>query len=1419
MDHFIKKITVDLNINERKDAYEFQNKVSDLFRRRLNKLTETILDEFSNPSVTIQIPLLEIDLGDIRSNFFEADFLKYYEKQLREAIAKQVRKSRSNTSIASTSQTVTAQPTQQSQLEILVFYLENGRLPANAPKDINLNELLQNILNSQKALVLQTLKPLIKQKKVIHRLVYAFSTQNTEQLLQHFAPQSFTPIQTAMQNVFSIFKSNLHSIRRQKLHKQLLLIAMELLQQSVIKTNNFNLNLDSLNAAFLKVLPKEWQQTQNPIHSTSFVIQEEKNLNLKEVATMPYKQVKQLLRQAENRHQIITNGNQQQLFVILDTLSADKSAAIQKIIQDVLTNKPETARAKTLRNIVWSTILEYLSFRQSPSDINTTKLTKAIKKNPIIRQLKQQKQLQEQYQKQQQRERQQREQQREQQRQQPQAVPPKSVNTLNIQTLLDLPYIEVKQLLTSNENQQRIVTTSKQQELFDLVTMLSGEHFADIQKIIKEIIDKIDNKQFTISPITLKNIIWSITLEYLAKSQSTKTIRVQTIKQNIENRLQEINDKQTIINKTKEEFTKNKALTKEQELAQKEQQKPLNEELQKQQKEQQKSLNEELQKQQKEQQKSLNEELQKQQKEQQKPLNEELQKQQKEQQKSLNEELQKQQKEQQKSLNEELQKQQKEQQKPLNEELQPITTNKIEESKPQIIQLNYRPEDILEIYLLNGYFIQPMESHEILLINLLDNQPRQLRILLTRIGKSTTIIQRLINNISIETLQRLTYSIVTKPLFINTLEKNLTTPQTINLYQIAIRHQLKYGQVESTFLFSEFVDNWTDELNLEAFVQSLSDDLKAIDDTYYLPMIEDYLASVVVINPIEKEEEEEYFVNATRFLDFLTQFIENPTNNWWSKNLTRTEFNRHFQEVAHYYPDAVKTAFYKIMAQKNAATILTDLLEEENLILLMNLVEPNMFGYISTIILTFNDFMSSIESWELTLVAYSNTPKPLNVNIFTQQAYLRFAKKTGQTQSEIQQALLEYAEKQIQLKQHRFQALKQIILNDIRFKQQPEILTEPASVDLPETANQPFDSNIEIISYYLKYNTLPKEYQHFTEADIIRTIKLQGIKNLNILKIALRKILDNPTYSKRLTTLPEPIITTLIQTLQPKVGLKILPFLEDLKQVIDHKTLIISILRVVNEITILTHKAGFVQHFIVSMVEILSNTTNQTTQESLKSIIEAMSDKPQQSNIVKQLRRVLARMNKQADEVTVDDKPVAVVEKPITPLKDTAIYIDYAGVAILNVFFPHLFKMFDLTEKRKFKDLESACRAAYMIHYIATGNPTPLEHQLILSKIMCGIPIEQPINSIIVLTEEEKEACNQLIKAGINRWKKMQNASVEGFRNSFLKREGKLVKISKGWTLSVEQKTFDLILKTLPWGFSMIRFGWMEDTIYVEWAY
>ena len=711
-----------------------------------------------------------------------------------------------------------------------------------------------------------------------------------------------------------------------------------------------------------------------------------------------------------------------------------------------------------------------------------------------------------------------------------------------------------------------------------------------------------------------------------------------------------------------------------------------------------------------------------------------------------------------------------------------------------------------------------MESHEILLINLLDNQPRQLRILLTRIGKSTTIIQRLINNISIETLQRLTYSIVTKPLFINTLEKNLTTPQTINLYQIAIRHQLKYGQVESTFLFSEFVDNWTDELNLEAFVQSLSDDLKAIDDTYYLPMIEDYLASVVVINPIEKEEEE-YFVNATRFLDFLTQFIENPTNNWWSKNLTRTEFNRHFQEVVHYYPDAVKTAFYKIMAQKNAATILTDLLEEKNLILLMNLVEPNMFGYISTIILTFNDFMSSIESWELTLVAYSNTPKPLNVNIFTQQAYLRFAKKTGQTQSEIQQALLEYAEKQIQLKQHRFQALKQIILNDIRFKQQPEILTEPASVDLPETENQPFDSNIEIISYYLKYNTLPKEYQHFMEADIIRTIKLQGIKNLNILKIALRKMLDNPTYSKRLTTLPEPIITTLIQTLQPKVGLKILPFLEDLKQVIDHKTLIISILRVVNEITILTHKAGFVQHFIVSMVEILSNTTNQTTQESLKSIIEAMSDKPQQSNIVKQLRRVLARMNKQADEVTINDKPVAVVEKPITPLKDTAIYIDYAGVAILNVFFPHLFKMFDLTEKRKFKDLESACRAAYMIHYIATGNPTPLEHQLILSKIMCGIPIEQPINSIIVLTEEEKEACNQLIKAGINRWKKMQNASVEGFRNSFLKREGKLVKISKGWTLSVEQKTFDLILKTLPWGFSMIRFGWMEDTIYVEWAY
>ena len=69
----------------------------------------------------------------------------------------------------------------------------------------------------------------------------------------------------------------------------------------------------------------------------------------------------------------------------------------------------------------------------------------------------------------------------------------------------------------------------------------------------------------------------------------------------------------------------------------------------------------------------------------------------------------------------------------------------------------------------------------------------------------------------------------------------------------------------------------------------------------------------------------------------------------------------------------------------------------------------------------------------------------------------------------------------------------------------------------------------------------------------------------------------------------------------------------------------------------------------------------------------------------------------------------------------------------------------------------------------------------------------------------------------IDNWKVLGNTSVAGLRETFLQRQGRLQLRDDAWRLRVEPKAFDMLLDQLPWGFSTIKYPWMERAIYVEW--
>jgi hypothetical protein len=77
---------------------------------------------------------------------------------------------------------------------------------------------------------------------------------------------------------------------------------------------------------------------------------------------------------------------------------------------------------------------------------------------------------------------------------------------------------------------------------------------------------------------------------------------------------------------------------------------------------------------------------------------------------------------------------------------------------------------------------------------------------------------------------------------------------------------------------------------------------------------------------------------------------------------------------------------------------------------------------------------------------------------------------------------------------------------------------------------------------------------------------------------------------------------------------------------------------------------------------------------------------------------------------------------------------------------------------------------------------------------------------------------DEMLLSLIEYWSVLKNTSIDGLRESFFKRSGKLGIVNNEWVLQVEQKPFDMLLQQLPWSISMIKLPWMENLLKTEWV-
>jgi hypothetical protein len=161
--------------------------------------------------------------------------------------------------------------------------------------------------------------------------------------------------------------------------------------------------------------------------------------------------------------------------------------------------------------------------------------------------------------------------------------------------------------------------------------------------------------------------------------------------------------------------------------------------------------------------------------------------------------------------------------------------------------------------------------------------------------------------------------------------------------------------------------------------------------------------------------------------------------------------------------------------------------------------------------------------------------------------------------------------------------------------------------------------------------------------------------------------------------------------------------------------------------------------------------------------------------------------------------------------------VDNGGLVLLWPYLNPFFTELGLLKDKEFVNETASSRAVHLLQYLASSGIEYEEHDLVFNKILCGLDVTEPIDMQFEITEQEREESENLLKAVIANWKAIGKTSVDGFRVTFLQKEGALKKNDQGWNLFIERKTVDMLLDRLPWGISIIRLSWCKETIYVEW--
>ncbi|MFB9845506.1 contractile injection system tape measure protein [Mucilaginibacter ginsenosidivorans] len=171
--------------------------------------------------------------------------------------------------------------------------------------------------------------------------------------------------------------------------------------------------------------------------------------------------------------------------------------------------------------------------------------------------------------------------------------------------------------------------------------------------------------------------------------------------------------------------------------------------------------------------------------------------------------------------------------------------------------------------------------------------------------------------------------------------------------------------------------------------------------------------------------------------------------------------------------------------------------------------------------------------------------------------------------------------------------------------------------------------------------------------------------------------------------------------------------------------------------------------------------------------------------------------------------------------EEDKISIGNAGLILLHPYLPFMFRELGWVDKgNNFIDQKAQQKAILFLQFLINGKSSQPEHLLVLNKILCGWPIDLPLDiKRHQFSEAEKKEGMEMLDSLIEHWSALRNTSRNGLIKSFITRDGLLQKREDGFLVQVEKSTIDILIEFLPFGILTIKLPWNEYIIYTEWTY